>query len=221
MWKIKTLRALAEKLEVKEGTINAWKSRGRIAKPEIIIAKCRGLSSDWLLTGTGPMFTNPPNQPSEASTSNPPINAVPYTPEPSNVGPCNPVKGHVPLISWVQAGTWTDIIDNYQPGDAEKWIPTAKKHGRNAFALVVHGDSMSPRFPEGCEIVVDPSERAENNAFVVARINGDMATFKQLVIDGGRTYLKPLNERYKIIDVTGQPLEIIGPVKELRISELV
>ena len=56
---------------------------------------------------------------------------------------------------------------------------------------------------------------------MIARINGDMATFKQLIIDYGHTFLKPLNERYKIIDVTGQPLEIIGPVKELRISELV
>jgi SOS-response transcriptional repressor LexA len=124
--------------------------------------------------------------------------------------------GRVPLISWVQAGDWTEVVDNYHPGDAEEWLAPTKKMGKNAFALHVSGDSMEPRFRDGDTIFVDPDIPPTSGKFVVAKINHSEATFKQLIHDADRTFLKPLNERYPVMDVTDRELRIVGVVTEKR-----
>jgi len=55
-FKLKTYRELAAFLGVKEGTLNAWKARGRIGDVDLVLTKCKGLSYDWLKTGEGEMF---------------------------------------------------------------------------------------------------------------------------------------------------------------------
>jgi SOS-response transcriptional repressor LexA len=47
---------------------------------------------------------------------------------------------------------------------------------------------------QGDLIFVDPNVRAVNNSYVVVRLeDSNAATFKQLLIDGGQSYLKALN----------------------------
>jgi len=55
-YKLHTYRELAAFLEVKEGTLNAWKARNRIGDVDAILKKCEGLSYEWLKTGEGDMF---------------------------------------------------------------------------------------------------------------------------------------------------------------------
>lgn len=105
----------------------------------------------------------------------------------------------VPLISWVQAGAYQEVETPCTASDAEKWILCPVPHSNQTFALRVHGVSMrnpgnSPSFDEGDIIHVDPEVPAENNSLVVVQINGDTeATFKQLIVEGGRYFLKALN----------------------------
>lgn len=113
----------------------------------------------------------------------------------------------VPLISWVQAGHFEPASDPYPAGDGSKLIYTSKKVGPRAYALKIRGDSMENpgsghTFPDGCVIIVDPDKAADVGSFVVVRFTeaGD-ATFKQLVEDAGRRYLKPLNPRYPMIPI--------------------
>jgi len=128
------------------------------------------------------------------------------------------VAGRVPLISWVTAGHWREVVDNFQPGDAERWIDTTKRVGRSAFALRVRGDSMEPRCPDGAVIVVDPEREAVNGSLVVVRLQDDAeATFKRLVIEGGRRFLAPLNPRYPVIEITG-PAVVCGVVRQVLID---
>lgn len=123
----------------------------------------------------------------------------------------------VPLISWIQAGSWAGIEDPYAPGDAPIWVITDDDVGPNAFALEVRGDSMtnpngSPSFPEGTVIVVDPAREARSGQLVIARLDDEQeATFKRLVIDGGAVYLDPLNPRRDQLRVTTQ-MTICGVV---------
>lgn len=125
-----------------------------------------------------------------------------------------PMRRLVPLISWVQAGQWSEIIDNYEPGDGEGRVPVEANVSPRSFALTVRGDSMEPEFPEGSRIVVDPDYEAHNKSYVIARLEDELeATFKQLVIDGNRCYLKPLNNRYPVIEVNDQ-MTICGVVRE-------
>lgn len=140
-----------------------------------------------------------------------------------NTEPGPDIVGRVPLISWVQAGSWAEVIDNYLPGQAEEWRLTTAKCSKNAFALRVKGDSMtnpngSPSIPEGYIIIVDPQRQANNGDLIVARLDDSMeATFKKLVIDGGLRYLKPLNPAYPVIQINGN-CTIIGKVIKVELD---
>ncbi len=109
------------------------------------------------------------------------------------------IRGRLPLISWVQAGMWTEAINNFQAGDAEDWIPCPFPHGPEAFILRVVGESnYDPTGPKsyapGDFIAVDPSRNPVNRSMVVVRLDHeDKATFKQLLIDDGVYLLKALN----------------------------
>jgi SOS-response transcriptional repressor LexA len=63
----------------------------------------------------------------------------------------------VPLISWVQAGSFAQSIDIYLPGYAEHWVKKPPKPcGPRTIALRVEGISMEPDYQEGDIIYVDP-----------------------------------------------------------------
>lgn len=116
-----------------------------------------------------------------------------------NTEPGPDIHGRVPLISWVQAGAWSEIIDNLAPGDAEEWISCPVSHSPATFVLRVRGESMlnpygRPSFHDGDLIFVDPERPAVHGSLVVVRLDDDKeATFKRLVIEGDRRYLKALN----------------------------
>lgn len=102
-----------------------------------------------------------------------------------------------PLISWVQAGDWSEIGDALSQHDAEAWYPCAVRCGPHTYILRVQGESMAPRFADGELIFVDPDAEARHGSFVVVRLEDtQQATFKQLIIEGGRRFLRPLNERW-------------------------
>ena len=53
---------------------------------------------------------------------------------------------------------------------------------------------MAPRFPDGEYVFVDPDLPAEHGSYVVVRRADDgAATFKQLVVENGRRFLKAAN----------------------------
>ncbi len=136
--------------------------------------------------------------------------------EPSNVSPGPDLRPPVPLVSWVQAGDWTEYTDPYPPGMAEEWISPSTKVSACSFALKVRGDSMGPKFTEGDTLIVDPEVEARNGDFVIVRLDdAQEATFKQLIIDGPQKFLKPLNARYPVVPINGNAT-IVGVVVEKR-----
>lgn len=117
------------------------------------------------------------------------------------------VSRMVPVISWVQAGAWHEVIDNFQPGDAEEWLPSPVRCSPQTFVVRVRGESMEPRFHDGELIFVDPAGEARNKSFVVVRLDDSKeATFKQLIIEGDKHYLKPLNPHWPepVIPINGR-----------------
>lgn len=131
-----------------------------------------------------------------------------------NVSPPPEVKRRVPVISWVAAGTFCCSDDPFPPGVADEWVNATASVGPRAYALRVDGDSMEPRFPDGCTIIVDPDREPRHKSFIVVRLDGsDQATFKQLIIEGGKRYLKPLNPRYPIMELA-ETAVICGVVRQ-------
>lgn len=137
-----------------------------------------------------------------------------------NVDPVPPMRRLVPLISWVQAGDWCPVADPYQPGDGESMVPLHGKGGPRTYALRVRGSSMEPEFWDGELIYVDPDAEYRHKSFVVIRLEDRQeATFKQLIEEGGKRYLKPINPDWpeKFIEVDGYATicgVVVGKYKE-------
>jgi len=120
--------------------------------------------------------------------------------------------GSVPVISWVQAGNWAQIVDNFQPGDADEWLPCPFKHGPKTYVLEVRGYSMhNPggdlSFKDGDKIFVDPDREAMHRSLVIARLDDEAeATFKQLLLEGEQKLLQALNPQWpeRIIKINGR-----------------
>ena len=115
-------------------------------------------------------------------------------------GPALNKKRIYPLISDVQAGDWTEICDNFQPGDADEWRESHKDLGPCGFVLKVDGDSMTASvgapfsFPAGFLLFVNPDAEVLPGKFVVVRREGEKkATFKRYVMLDGVEYLEALN----------------------------
>jgi SOS-response transcriptional repressor LexA len=71
------------------------------------------------------------------------------------------------------------------------------------FALRVIGDSMAPEFLDGHIVIVDPAMPAESGAYVIIDYAGE-TTFRQLVIEDGRRYLRALNASYPSVEMVGE-----------------
>ncbi|MET3054298.1 MULTISPECIES: LexA family transcriptional regulator [Pseudomonas] len=84
------------------------------------------------------------------------------------------------------------------------------------FWLRVEGDAMTAPMglsvPHGMLILVDTGVGAEPGKLVIARLPGSTTTvFRQLIEEGGQTYLKPLNPTYPKALFTEQT-DVIGVV---------
>lgn len=183
----KTKQALADYCEVSKQAVGQWFQTGQITKENLKkVADFYGSSPDFLLSI-----------------------GIKERKNDYNLSPGPDILGRVPLISWVQAGYWKEIIDNHQPGDADEWRLTTAKVSKNAFALRIVGDSMtnpygSPSLPPGSIVIIEPNRAPRHNDIVVARLDDSQeATIKKLIIDGSQKFLKPLNPQYPVIEING------------------
>lgn len=141
---------------------------------------------------------------------------VPVQENHANTSPGPDVRGIVPLISWVQAGEWSEAIDLHLPGGSDALIPCPATHSLQSFALRVDGDSMTAStgksYPHGAIIFVDPEQRGgvRPGDRIIAKLEGsDQVVFKQLAEDRQGLYLKPLNRAHPDLY---EPFRVIGKV---------
>ena len=142
--------------------------------------------------------------------------SVPETETLTKLGEAPDLLGLVPLISWVQAGNWENVIDNLAVIEGER-IETTYRAKEHTYALRVKGDSMESKFPDGCIIIVEPDEYPRSGQYVIVRQNGDEATFKQYIEDGSSKLLKPLNPRYPIMEMRSDAV-FCGVVKRMEMD---
>lgn len=178
-------------LGVSQPTVNDWLKGEKLPSMETAIRVAGKLKCqvEYLLTGNGQSVEDGPN-----------------------------IKGLSPLISYVQAGDFCEAIDNFQPGDAEDWIPRPKDAGPNTYCLRVVGNSMTSSipgaktYPEGTIIFVDPSIEPVSGRRVIAKIPSCQdVTFKEYRVVDGRHWLVPINTTFDKIELT-EHIHICGVV---------
>ena len=89
------------------------------------------------------------------------------------------------------------------------------------FALVVKGDSMSPRMQEGDIVIVKKQDTIECGQIGIVLVNGDEATVKRVIFRPDGIELHGFNPSFTPLKYTTQeimslPVKIIGRVVECR-----
>lgn len=112
-----------------------------------------------------------------------------------------PIAGRlIPVISWVQAGSWTTVDAVPAGTQFDEWLPPNPKCGKNGYGLEVVGESMLPDFRPGDKIYVNPDfqpSELKTGDLVIVSCEGDAeATFKKLIVESGNMYLQPLNPNW-------------------------
>lgn len=113
----------------------------------------------------------------------------------------------LPIIGGVAAGVPIEAIA--QSGACVQ-VPSHLFKERPTYLLKVKGDSMvEAGIHEGDLIAIKKTDRAEEGAFIVARI-GDEVTVKELLIKDGQPVLLPHNEKYQPMFVAPEEFVVEG-----------
>jgi len=124
----------------------------------------------------------------------------------------------IPLLSRIPGGEpkgWTD--GEYPPGYAEEYISRGDITDPNAFALIVEGNSMSPRINSGDIVIISPNTEVTNRSIAAVAINDEDRTLKKVVyLTEEKVLLQPENEDYKPLICDLNKIRIIGKVVERR-----
>lgn len=120
------------------------------------------------------------------------------------------LKGHEPIpwldhASKVPLLTWEEVV--YWPAEksndnGSEFILTDAAIGKSGFALKIKDASMDPVFPKRTILIADPERQAKDRSYVIAKLDKHPeAIFRQLLMDAGNRYLKPLSpdfDQYKM-----------------------
>ena len=103
----------------------------------------------------------------------------------------------IPLLAWNQVLHWPNLTEKLAPLPT---ISTDIELGQHAYAVSTRDTTMEPRFPEGTILLIDPNLKPNSLDFAIVHVEGyDLPNFKQVLIDGGHTILKPLNTDFKTL----------------------
>lgn len=133
---------------------------------------------------------------------------VTFDPSPKNLK-------RVPVISFVQASSWAEAVDSYEPGDGQDFLLIEHEGGEMVFSVIVNGDCMEEEFRQGDKILVDPEKEVQSGDYALIKdLISDEVTFKKVILtEKGGAILQPLNPKYQpIILDSKRKYKIIGKV---------
>ena len=194
-----TQQQLGDKIGANKASISQWENGVYTpdAKNLSALAKALSVSVFWLMDGKG----DPTGQSLEIAP---------------------PDIHRIPVISYVQAGVWTETSEIREYDGNLVYITTDLELGDRAFAIELKGHSMEPEFVEGDVVLIDPDEHPHPGDFVVAKNGEEAATFKKyrprgIGEDGQEVFeLVPLNEDFPTMRSDRQHIQVIGTMVEHR-----
>ena len=129
----------------------------------------------------------------------------------------------IPVLGTVPCGIPVEAVQEILDWEEVK---EAENYDGKLFALRAKGDSMAPRISEGDILVVHQQPDAESNELIIALVNGDEATCKELKKREDGIVLVPWNtighepQFYSWKEIEQLPVRIIGKVLEIRSKPL-
>lgn len=126
----------------------------------------------------------------------------------------------IPVLGRIPAGVPIEAVEeilDYEDLSAKNY-DTSKDY----FALLVIGDSMSPKYEEGDVVIVEHTPDCLSGSDCVVLVNNHDATLKRIYkYANGSIELRPLNPNYERVtysldEIATAPVAICGVVKEIR-----
>ena len=105
----------------------------------------------------------------------------------------------IPLLTRIPGGDAVEWSDgDYPAGFGDEFIDRGDVTDSNAFALIVDGDSMSPRINSGDIVIISPNSPVTNRSIAAVAFGNGERTLKTVIFLGdGKVLLKPENEKYE------------------------
>ncbi len=124
----------------------------------------------------------------------------------------------IPLLSKIPAGDpvlWTD--GEYPAYFGEEFLDRGEISDPNAFALIVDGDSMSPRINSGDIVIISPNTPVTSRSIAAVAIKGEERTLKTVVfLPDNHVLLQPENGSYEPLVLDMSDVTLLGRVIERR-----
>ncbi|QBF27480.1 hypothetical protein EXN22_17980 [Pseudomonas tructae] len=208
-------------MKISPQTLNNWFVRGVPGRQVLTVSKLLRVKPEWLESGIGLPLSDEEVEANRKVTEMPPEELEEWIRQ-KNIGRSRRPSRvfSYPEISWELAG---GPIEDRDAADYEDRIRHSSdaEAGEHAFWLSVKDDSMtSPggiTFPARYLILVSPDVEPRAGQYVLVRIPElNEATFKQLVIDAGDWYLKPLNSAFPM-KAYDDSWEMVGTIVDAKI----
>jgi SOS-response transcriptional repressor LexA len=121
-----------------------------------------------------------------------------------------------PVVSWAAAGqarAYEDLANQL-----EEMVETDCRD-QNAFAIIIEGDSMEPKFMAGDRVVFTPNSEPRNGDAVVAKLQDGRVLFKYYYRtgpEGGRVKMVSENQNYGPLEFDRSEFFFIYPAWEVK-----
>lgn len=186
-----------------------WK-KGQISKETLEkLAGILEVDVGWLMTGGEPV--------SAQTEKTQPVIAHEY----GNVKPTGKKLREIPVLDFVQAGLWRDVVYDGLNPKGKTHTTYEGTDPKAVFSLTIDGMSMAPEFMPGDEVVVDAAKAPVPGSLVIAQeIQHGLAltTFKKYRVIGVNEHgvdvieLVPLNPDFPTYNSLQIEISIIGVV---------
>lgn len=195
---------IALDLNVGASTVTNWAKRGVSKEGALAAAEKYSADANYILSGSLPTSTVSDLKAKIKTMQSSSDLDIPNTSDPEDtqrISLQNSTSGMLPVISWVAAGSFSEVIP-VTIDDVIEWIPRPPHLSARAFGLIIQGRSMWPEFKPAEIIYVEPEinpwDLRDGDLVVIHCTDDKQATFKQLIMGDGSEdmYLKPLNPEW-------------------------
>lgn len=97
---------------------------------------------------------------------------------------------NIPVYLWEQLS----LIQTQKDIQPLQTVVSNDIYNKQTFGVIMHDSSMSPYFPKGCVLIIEPKELKEDRSFILVHIKStNTFLFRQALSDGENFFLKALS----------------------------
>lgn len=123
----------------------------------------------------------------------------------------------VPLISWVQASSYNEVVDKLNSTVWHEWVGTNAILSESSYALKIDQGSLSPPFVLDDIIIVDPIVQPRDQDHVIIKPqNTTSSILRQWISEANKVWLKPLQSNFET-KVLNENDKICGVVQQIQL----